>query len=64
MKSDIDDLLDRVDRWKFKLHAKLKDMKPEERRAFWRKIHEEAARSGLHMAEPAPQPAKRGRRTG
>ena len=58
------DLLDMVDRWKFKLHAKLKDMKPDERRAFWRKIHENAAGSGLHVAEPTPPPAKRGRRTG
>jgi hypothetical protein len=64
MKYETDDLLDMVDGWKFKLHAKLKDMTPEERRAFWRKIHEDAARSGLNVADPAQQPAKRGRRTG
>jgi hypothetical protein len=64
MKSDVDNLLDMVDRWKFKLHAKLKDMKPEERRAFWRKIHEDAAKSGLHVAELTSRPAKRRRRTG
>jgi hypothetical protein len=64
MKSDSDELLDMVDRWKLKLHAKLKDMKPEERRAFWRKIHERAVSSGLHVAETALAPAKRGRRIG
>ncbi len=67
MKSDIDDLLNMVDRWKFKLHAKLEKMTPVERRAFWNKIHEDARKSGLNVAEvekPAKRPTKRARRTG
>jgi hypothetical protein len=67
MKSDIDDLLNMVDKWKFKLHAKLEKMTPVERRAFWSKIHEDARRSGLNVAEPeqvAKRPTKRVRPTG
>jgi hypothetical protein len=64
MKSGIDDLLEMVDRWKLKLHAKLKKMKPGERQAFWRKIHEDAAKAGLNVAAPSQQPTKHGRRTG
>lgn len=67
MKSDIDDLLNMVDKWKFKLHAKLEKMTPIERRAFWRKIHEDARKSGLNVADPeitASRPTKRVRRTG
>lgn len=64
MKSDIDDLLNKVDRWKFKLNAKLKNMNPVERRAFWHKIHQDAAKSGLNVAGPEQRPTKRGRRTG
>ncbi len=55
MNSEIDDLLDMVDEWKFKLHDKLKKLTPEERRAFWQQIHEDARKMGLHVAEPAKQ---------
>jgi hypothetical protein len=67
MKSDIDDLLNMVDKWKFKLHTKLKKMTSVERRAFWSKIHQDARKSGLNVAEPeraVKRPMKRVRRTG
>ena len=67
MNSSIDDLLDMVDSWKFKLHEKLKRMTPTERRAFWHQVHEDARNKGLHVAEPEKEPkrpAKRARRTG
>ncbi|MBI3464507.1 MAG: hypothetical protein HY000_15850 [Planctomycetes bacterium] len=67
MNSSIDELLDRVDEWKFKLHAKLQKMTPTERRAFWNQVHEDARKMGLHVVEPekpAKRPAKRVRRTG
>lgn len=67
MNSSIDDLLDMVDEWKFKLHAKLKKMTPAERRAFWNRIHADAREMGLNVAEsekPAKRPMKRVRRTG
>ncbi len=67
MNSGIDDLLDMVDGWKFKLHDKLKEMTPAERRAFWHQVHEDARKMGLHVAEPdkpAKNLGKRKRRTG
>ena len=67
MKSDIDELLNMVDKWKFRLHAKLKKMTPIQRRAFSSKIHDDARKSGLNVAEPkkaAKRPTKRVRRTG
>lgn len=67
MNLSIDDLLDMVDDWKFKLHAKLKKMTPAERRAFWNQIHDDARKMGLNVAEvekPAKRPMKRVRRTG
>ena len=67
MNSDIDGLLDMVDEWKFKLHAKLKKLTPTERRAFWKQVHEDARKMGLHVVEPE-KPVKRAtrrvRRTG
>ena len=35
MNSGIDDLLDMVDQWKFKVHERLKGLTPQQRRAFW-----------------------------
>ena len=67
MNSSIDELLDMVDEWKFKLHAKLKKMTPTERRAFWNQVHEDARKMGLNVVEaekPAKRPVKRVRRTG
>ena len=40
MNSDINDFLDHVDEWKFKLHERLKRMAPTQRKAFWHQIHE------------------------
>jgi hypothetical protein len=56
MSSSIDDLLDMVDGWKFALHDKLERMTPTERRAFWKQIHENAGKMGLHVAEPKKPP--------
>jgi len=59
MSSGIDDFLDHVDEWKFKLNEKLKRMSSAQRRAFWDRIHEEARQRGLPMGElPKPEPAK------
>jgi len=57
MSSGIDDFLDHVDEWKFKLNEKLKRMSPAQRRAFWERIHEEARQRGLPLGE-LPKPAK------
>ena len=66
MNSGIDEFLDYVDQWKFKLHEKLKRMTPAQRKAFWANIREEARARGLNVVEPekpAKQPTKRVRRT-
>lgn len=62
MNSEIDEFLDQVDQWKFKLHEQLKDMSPAERKSFWKRIHEGACQRGLKVVEPekaAKRPAKR-----
>ena len=67
MKSEIDEFLDHVDEWKFKLHEEMKGMSPAQRKAFWHRIHEEARACGLNVVEPvkpAKRPNKRVRRTG
>ena len=67
MNSDIDEFLDHVDQWKFKLHEKLKGMTPAQRKAFWNQTHEAARARGLPVVEPekpAKGPTKRVRRTG
>ena len=67
MNSSIDELLDMVDEWKFKLHAKLKQLTPTERRAFWNQVHDDARKMGLHAVKPekpAKRSTKRVRRTG
>jgi len=40
MNWDLDDLLEMVDEWKFKLHEKLKGMTPVQRAEFWRQTHQ------------------------
>ena len=35
MNSEIDEFLDQVDQWRFKLHEELKGMTPAQRKAFW-----------------------------
>jgi hypothetical protein len=67
MNSGIDELLDHVDQWKFKLHEKLKRLTPLQRKAFWKRIHEEARGRGLCVVEPEAKPKrsrKRARKTG
>ena len=67
MNSDIDEFLDHVDRWKFKLHERLKRMTPAQRKAFWKGIHEQARARGLPVVEPekrSKRPTKRVQRTG
>jgi hypothetical protein len=67
MSSDLDKFLDHVDQWKYKLHDELGQMTPAQRKAFWRKIHDEAHSRRLPVvpaSEPSRQPSKRVRRTG
>ena len=66
MNSDINDFLDRVDKWKLGLHEKLKGMSTAQRKAFWRQVHEDARQRGLPVVEPKKSesnPVKRKRRT-
>ncbi len=67
MKLEIEEFLDHIDEWKFKLHKRLKGLTPAQRKAFWNRIHEEARARGMNVADPevpVKQPAKRTRRTG
>jgi hypothetical protein len=67
MNSEIDDLLDMVDEWKFKVHERLKGLTPKQRRAFWSRIGQRARKIGLHVIESderAKRATKRVRRTG
>lgn len=67
MSSGTDEFLDHIDEWKAKLSEKLKGMSAAERKAFWRRSHEEARRRGLPVVEAdeaAQSSVKRGRRTG
>ena len=52
MNSEIDDLLDMVDQWKFKVHERLKGLTPQQRRAFWSRIGQRARKMGLNVIEP------------
>ncbi len=67
MSSNIDDLLDMVDQWKFKLHDKLKKMTPEEETVFWNQAAQRARKMGLNVIESprggSKRPAKGRRRT-
>ncbi len=51
MSSDLDNLLNKVDQWKFKLHRKLKGLTPKQRAAFWKEAHEEARKAGLPVVD-------------
>jgi hypothetical protein len=53
---DLDDLLNEVDKWKFKLYRKLKSMTPKQRADFWRKVGNEAREAGLNVVEPEQLP--------
>jgi hypothetical protein len=64
---EIEEFLDRIDQWKFKLHNRLKRKTPSQRKAFWAQIRDEARARGLNVIEPelpAKRPTKRVRRTG
>jgi len=62
---DLDDFLDHVDEWKFKVHEELKNLTPAQRAEYWKKARQEARKLGLTAPEPEPpakRPAKRRRR--
>ncbi len=61
MKLEIEEFLDHVDEWKFKVHEELKGLSPAQRKAYWNRIREEARARGLNVVEPAKpaKPAKR-----
>ncbi len=65
MNFELDDLLDMVDEWKFKLHDKLAAMTPKQRASFWKRARDKARAAGFPLAElerPAVHPRrKRGR---
>ena len=66
-KLEIEEFLEHVDEWKFKVHEDLKGLSPAQRKAYWNRIHEDARARGLNVVEPE-KPAKglpkRVRRTG
>ena len=65
MNFEVDDLLDHVDEWKFKLHEKLKNLTPQQRTEFWKRSRQRARALGLTVPEPdkpAKLPIKRARR--
>lgn len=69
MKLEIEEFLEHIDKWKFKVHEELKGLSPAQRKAYWKRIHEEARARGLNVVDPDPEkpakrPAKRVRRTG
>lgn len=62
---DVDDLLDHVDEWKFKLHEKLKNLTAKQRAEFWKQSRQRARALGFAVPEPdepAKPAVKRGRR--
>jgi hypothetical protein len=67
MKLEIEEFLDKIDEWKFKVHEELKGLNPAQRKAYWAQIRAWARSRGLNVIEPeepAKPPAKRTRRTG
>jgi hypothetical protein len=64
MNSEIDELLDMVDQWKFKVHERLKGLTAQQRRAFWSRIGQRARKMGLNVIEPQTRkrPTKKLRR--
>jgi hypothetical protein len=52
MNFEIDDFLDQVDEWKFKLHEELKNMTAAERAAFWQQATDKARAAGFRVVEP------------
>src|SRR5262245_23029260 len=68
MNLEANDLLARMDQWKFKLHEKLALVTPSQRAAFWRQTSTHAANLGLPVEEKCgqiePAPKRAHRRTG
>jgi hypothetical protein len=67
MNSHIDESMDQVDAWKFKVHEQLKELTPKQRVAFWARTSQKARKMGLRVIEPekpAKKTAKSVRRTG
>ena len=68
MNFELDDLLEQVDEWKFKLHDKLAAMTAKQRVAFWKRVMDEARARGFQVVEvdePArPRPKRGSRATG
>jgi hypothetical protein len=62
MSSSLDDYLKEVDRWKYRVHRKLKGLTPRQRAAFWAKVRKEAERLGLQVVESPERPTKKARR--
>ncbi len=62
MNFDLDDLLNKVDQWKFKLHRRLKGMTPKQRAAFWKEAHEEARKAGLLVVDFDETPKRKQKR--
>jgi hypothetical protein len=61
MNFEMDDLLDEVDEWKFKLYEELKAMTPEQGATFWKQATAGARAAGLTVVEagvPSPRRAK------
>ena len=52
MNSSIDEFLDEVDQWKFKVHDQLKDLTPKQRAAFWARFGRQARQLGLRVVQP------------
>jgi hypothetical protein len=63
MNFEVDDPLDHVDEWKFKLHEKLKNLTPKQRAEFWKQSRQRARALGVTVPKPEP-PAKRPVRRG
>lgn len=65
MNFEVDDLLDQVDTWKFKLHDALTNLAADERAEYWRQARQRARALGLTVPEPeqaAKRPVKQRRR--
>ena len=67
MNFEVDNLLDHVDEWEFKLHEKLEKLTPKQRAEFWKQSRQRARALGLSVPKPEPpakRPVRRGRRAG
>ena len=67
MSFEIDEFLDEVDRWKFRVQEQLKRLSSTQRSAFWAKMAQRSRAMGMRVIElkkPAKRASNRGRRTG